>query len=77
MLGIAQTSCLGYEGCVPKLVTLLQRLRTRDVGPDYTYYGIASPWLQVLPTLQLHLDNTLNQYRQTVVVTGVAMVPQL
>ena len=26
---------------------ILEKLRLRDVGPDYAYYGIASPWLQV------------------------------
>lgn len=30
-----------------KLVKLLERLKNREVSPDYTYYGIASPWLQV------------------------------
>lgn len=35
------------QGAVPRLVSILGRMRARDVGPDYTYYGIASPWLQV------------------------------
>lgn len=39
--------CAGYEVCVPRLVHLLERLKARDVSQDYTYYGIASPWLQV------------------------------
>jgi hypothetical protein len=37
----------GYESTVPRLVKILERMRTRDVTPDYTYYGIASPLLQV------------------------------
>ena len=37
----------GYEGAVPRLVRVLARMRAREVGDDYTYYGIASPWLQV------------------------------
>jgi len=44
----------GFEGAVPKLVAVLQRLRSREVGPDYTYYGIASPWLQARCMSSLH-----------------------
>ncbi len=47
LLGIVSRAYTGFEGCVPKLVAVLKRLRAREVGPDYTYYGIASPWLQV------------------------------
>lgn len=32
---------------MPKLVAVLDRLKARDVSQDYTYYGLASPWLQV------------------------------
>lgn len=46
--------CQGFEGAVPKLVAVLQRLRSREVGPDYTYYGIASPWLQARCMSSLH-----------------------
>jgi AP-2 complex subunit alpha len=51
------TSCCaaGYEQCQSKLLRLLERLvYLREITPDYTYYGIASPWLQtkVLRTLQ-------------------------
>lgn len=45
----------GYEQCAGKLLRLLERLvYLRDITPDYTYYGIASPWLQtkVLRALQ-------------------------
>eukprot|EP00878_Enallax_costatus_P038873 GHUV01044361.1.p1 GENE.GHUV01044361.1~~GHUV01044361.1.p1 ORF type:complete len:317 (+),score=114.18 GHUV01044361.1:444-1394(+) len=45
----------GYEQCQGKLLRLLERLvYLREVTADYTYYGIASPWLQakVLRTLQ-------------------------
>lgn len=38
----------GYEQCQGKLLRLLERLvYLREVTADYTYYGIASPWLQV------------------------------
>ena len=38
----------GYEQCQGKLLRLLERLvYLREITPDYTYYGIASPWLQV------------------------------
>ena len=40
-------STAGYESLTGKLVKLLERLKNREVSPDYTYYGIASPWLQV------------------------------
>eukprot|EP00879_Flechtneria_rotunda_P008959 GHRR01009380.1.p1 GENE.GHRR01009380.1~~GHRR01009380.1.p1 ORF type:complete len:1159 (+),score=411.60 GHRR01009380.1:174-3479(+) len=56
LLGIcARSGSAGYEQCQFKLVRLLERLvALRDITPDYTYYGIASPWLQakVLRTLQ-------------------------
>lgn len=32
---------------MPRVVQLLERLKQRDVTQDYTYYGLASPWLQV------------------------------
>lgn len=38
----------GYEQCQAKLMRVLERLvYLREVTADYTYYGIASPWLQV------------------------------
>ena len=37
----------GYEACVPRIVRVLERCKQRDVTQDYTYYGLASPWLQV------------------------------
>ena len=37
----------GYEVCQGRLMRLLERLVfVREITPDYTYYGIASPWLQ-------------------------------
>ena len=44
---IARGSFEGYEPCVPKLVAIMERMRNREVTQDYTYYGLASPWLQV------------------------------
>jgi hypothetical protein len=40
----------GYEGSQSRLVKILERLtmqREREVPPEYLYYGIPSPWLQV------------------------------
>lgn len=62
LLGIVSRSYEGYEALVPCIVKLLGRLnpeRERDsagravalhrasVPPEYAYYGIPSPWLQV------------------------------
>ncbi|KAL3140296.1 hypothetical protein ABBQ38_004564 [Trebouxia sp. C0009 RCD-2024] len=47
LLGIVSRNYEGYESLSGKLVKLLERLKNREVSPDYTYYGIASPWLQV------------------------------
>ena len=47
LLGIVSRSYEGYEVCVPRMVHILDRLKARDVSQDYTYYGLASPWLQV------------------------------
>ena len=47
LLGIVSRSYEGYESCVPRLVALLERLKSRDISQDYTYYGLPSPWLQV------------------------------
>lgn len=40
---------------MPRLVAILGRMRARDVGPDYTYYGIASPWLQASAAVSLYV----------------------
>lgn len=32
---------------MPRVVAVLDRCKQRDVSQDYTYYGLASPWLQV------------------------------
>ena len=53
LLGVVARNYEGYEGLVPKLVRLLERLRNKDVTPDYAYYGIPSPWLQVRTVLTL------------------------
>ncbi|BDA41202.1 AP-2 complex subunit alpha-1 [Coccomyxa sp. Obi] len=62
LLGIVSRSYEGYESLIPRIVKLLVRLnpeRERDsagravppdrasVPPEYAYYGIFSPWLQV------------------------------
>jgi hypothetical protein len=44
----AAAAAAGYEQCQAKLMRILERLvHLREVTADYTYYGIASPWLQV------------------------------
>jgi len=50
LLGIVARNFEGFESLVPRLVAVLGRLMKKDVSPDYHYYGIPSPWLQVLPT---------------------------
>jgi AP-2 complex subunit alpha len=47
LLGVVSRNYEGYEICVPRMVHILERLKARDVSQDYTYYGLASPWLQV------------------------------
>lgn len=47
LLGIVSRSYAGYEPCVSRIVRVLDRCKARDVPQDYTYYGLASPWLQV------------------------------
>ena len=48
LLGIVQHDATGYESCVPKVIAIMERLtRNVDVPPEYLYYGIPSPWLQV------------------------------
>lgn len=48
LLGLVQHDYRGYEACVPKVIALLERLtRNKDIPPEYLYYGIPSPWLQV------------------------------
>ena len=62
LLGVVSRSYQGYEALVPRIVRLLARLnpeKERDaqgrslaldrasVPPEYAYYGIPSPWLQV------------------------------
>ena len=38
-----------YWNCVPKCVRILERLtRGQEIPQEYTYYGIPSPWLQVI-----------------------------
>lgn len=65
LLGTVSRSYEGYESLIPRIVKLLVRLnpeRERDsagravppdrasVPPEYAYYGIPSPWLQVCAT---------------------------
>eukprot|EP00192_Tetraselmis_astigmatica_P009597 CAMPEP_0117664690 /NCGR_PEP_ID=MMETSP0804-20121206/9368_1 /TAXON_ID=1074897 /ORGANISM="Tetraselmis astigmatica, Strain CCMP880" /LENGTH=955 /DNA_ID=CAMNT_0005471967 /DNA_START=71 /DNA_END=2938 /DNA_ORIENTATION=+ len=48
LTAVAARDPTGYETCVPKLVSALDRIaRIRTVPQDHTYYGIPSPWSQV------------------------------
>jgi AP-2 complex subunit alpha len=47
LIGVVSRNYEGYEVCVPRMVHILERLKARDVSQDHTYYGLASPWLQV------------------------------
>lgn len=49
LVALVANSHEAYWSCLPKCVKVLERLgRNQDVPPEYTYYGIPSPWLQVL-----------------------------
>ena len=48
LIGIVSHDYRGYEGCIPSVCAVMQRLaRAKSVPQDYLYYGIPSPWLQV------------------------------
>ncbi|XP_031500109.1 AP-2 complex subunit alpha-2-like [Nymphaea colorata] len=48
LVALVANSHEAYWSCLPKCVKVLERLaRNQDVPPEYTYYGIPSPWLQV------------------------------
>jgi AP-2 complex subunit alpha len=51
LLGIVSRSYEGYTSLVSRIVRILDRLKNKEVSNDYTYYGIPSPWLQVLSQL--------------------------
>lgn len=55
LLGVVSRNYEGYEGLVPRLVKLLEKLRNKDVTPDYAYYGIPSPWLQVRALAEVYM----------------------
>jgi AP-2 complex subunit alpha len=53
---LAPPRAAGYEALQPKLMKILERLVfVKDVTPDYTYYGIPSPWLQGKVGVGVHL----------------------
>ena len=72
LLGVVSRSYEGFDALVPRVVKILHRLnpeRERDaaghtvvdrvsVPPEYQYYGIPSPWLQVrcMPCVQRGLE---------------------
>ncbi|KAF5931089.1 hypothetical protein HYC85_031962 [Camellia sinensis] len=50
-----------YWSSLPKCVKILERLaRNQDVPQEYTYYGIPSPWLQVLQRILMGTDVVKN-----------------
>jgi AP-2 complex subunit alpha len=57
LLGFANEEPQTFEPLVPYVISLLTRLIVnRNVQPDYTYFGIPCPWIQVkcLKFLQLY-----------------------
>lgn len=48
-VSLVSNNAEAYWNCLPKCVRILERLaRNQDIPQEYTYYGIPSPWLQVL-----------------------------
>ncbi|KAK1263881.1 AP-2 complex subunit alpha-2 [Acorus gramineus] len=48
LVALVSNNVDAYWNCLPKCVKILERLaRNQDIPPEYTYYGIPSPWLQV------------------------------
>ncbi|XP_020093761.1 AP-2 complex subunit alpha-2-like [Ananas comosus] len=48
LVALVSNNAEAYWNCLPKCVRILERLaRNQDIPPEYTYYGIPSPWLQV------------------------------
>lgn len=48
-VALVSNNAEAYWNCLPKCVRILERLaRNQDIPPEYTYYGIPSPWLQVI-----------------------------
>jgi AP-2 complex subunit alpha len=51
-VSLVSNNAEAYWNCLPKCVRILERLaRNQDIPQEYTYYGIPSPWLQVLSFL--------------------------
>ncbi|KAJ3682194.1 hypothetical protein LUZ60_014767 [Juncus effusus] len=48
LVALVSNNAEAYWNCLPKCIKILERLaRNQEVPPEYTYYGIPSPWLQV------------------------------
>lgn len=90
LLGIVSRSYEGYESLVPRIVRLLHRLnpeKERDaagrtmapdrasVPPEYAYYGIPSPWLQVRHGLTYQLQFIWHFVLTQVLKLGGSLVP--
>jgi AP-2 complex subunit alpha len=67
-VSLVSNNAEAYWNCLPKCVRILERLaRNQDIPQEYTYYGIPSPWLQVLsfschrPFIQFDLSVELVQ----------------
>jgi hypothetical protein len=48
-VSLVSNNAEAYWNCLPKCVRILERMaRNQDIPQEYTYYGIPSPWLQVI-----------------------------
>ncbi|KAE8660368.1 AP-2 complex subunit alpha-2 [Hibiscus syriacus] len=61
LISLVSNNHEAYWTCLPKCVKILERLaRNQDVPREYTYYGIPSPWLQVLQRILMGTDVVKN-----------------
>lgn len=62
-VSLVSNNAEAYWNCLPKCVRILERLaRNQDIPQEYTYYGIPSPWLQVLPFYAINHSSRSDLY---------------
>uniref|UniRef100_A0A0D3FCW6 AP-2 complex subunit alpha n=1 Tax=Oryza barthii TaxID=65489 RepID=A0A0D3FCW6_9ORYZ len=60
-VSLVSNNAEAYWNCLPKCVRILERMaRNQDIPQEYTYYGIPSPWLQVLQRILMGTDVVKN-----------------
>ena len=47
-VSLVSNNAEAYWNCLPECVRMERLARNQDITQEYTYYGIPSPWLQVL-----------------------------